>query len=135
MNWNEIVMLAMNLMLGGGFITMVVTLKQLKAKAKTDVQKGNIELVHNSIKDLLESVKALTTQNNDLVDKLVSAERMNQHFQRKIVNLEKKLEAFITISEQLVRVFDKMTPPHLENEVRDLKNMIRCEKDNLKTNK
>lgn len=135
MNWTEIVMLALNLLLGGGIIVTVITLRQVKQKAKTDVQRGNIDLVNNSIKDMLESVKALTTQNNDLVDKLVSAERMNQHFQRKIVNLEKKLEAFITISEELVRVFDKMSPPYLENEISDLKNMIRNEKDQLNQKK
>jgi predicted RNase H-like nuclease (RuvC/YqgF family) len=132
MNWTEIVMLMLNLLLGGGFIAAAVTLKQVKEKAKTDVQKGNIELVNNSIKDLLESVKNLTAQNNELVDKLVNAERMNQHFQRKIVELEKKLKAFICISEELVRVFDKIRPAHLEDEVCDLKKMIRSEKDCLK---
>lgn len=128
MNWTEIVMLILNLVLGGGFIVTAVTLKQTRAKAETDVQKSNVELVNSSVNDLLESVRTLTTQNNELVEKLVQAEKTNRIFQGKINRLEKKLESFITISEQLVRVFDKIKPPELEKEMVELKKLVTDEK-------
>ncbi|MFU8843489.1 MAG: hypothetical protein ACNA7V_06730 [Bacteroidales bacterium] len=130
MSWLEIVMIVMNLVFGGGFVVTAVTLKQTRAKAVTEVQMGNVDLINVSVKGMLESIQALTRQNNELVEKLVAAERMNQHFQRKIINLEKKLEAFILISEQLVRVFDKITPPHLAHEMHTLKRLIDDEKAN-----
>lgn len=130
MSWLEIVMMILNLIFGSGFVVTAVTLKQTKAKAMTDVQRGNVDLINTSVKDMLESIQTLTKQNNELVEKLVAAERMNQHFQRKIINLEKKLEAFIIISEQLIKIFDKFTPANLETEVCELKKLIRDEKTN-----
>lgn len=130
MSWLEIIMMIMNLVFGGGFIVTAVTLKQTKAKAVTDVQMGNVDLINTSVKGMLESIQALTKQNNELVEKLVAAERMNQHFQRKIINLEKKLEAFIVISEQLIKIFDKFAPQQLNNEVCELKKLLKDEKTN-----
>lgn len=130
MTWLEIIMVVLNLVFGGGFIVTAVTLKQTKAAAVTGVAQGNVDLINTSVKGMLESIQALTKQNNELVEKLVAAERMNQHFQRKIINLEKKLEAFIVISEQLINIFDRFTPPHLEGEINDLKKLISDEKTN-----
>jgi hypothetical protein len=130
MSWLEIIMMIMNLVFGGGFIVTAVTLKQTKAKAVTEAQMSNVDLINTSVKGMLESIQALTKQNNELVEKLVAAERMNQHFQRKVITLEKKLVAFIVISEQLIKIFDKFTPPHLEDEITDLKKLITDEKTN-----
>jgi septal ring factor EnvC (AmiA/AmiB activator) len=131
MSWTEIISLILNLVLGGGFLVTIVTLKQTKQKAQLDIQEGNVRLINTSVKDMLASINSLTEQNNELVERLIRSERTNKCFAKKITVLEKKLQSFIVISEQLIRVFEKVSPQMLEKEISELKELIADEKKNV----
>ena len=88
----EIVSLVLNLILGTGFIVSMVTLKQQKRKATTDVEKGNVELVTSSVNEMLQSVNALMGQNKDLVKEIVNRNDENGELKKKMDHLTRRVD-------------------------------------------
>lgn len=92
MTLTEIILSLLNLVFGTSFIITLVTLKQSRRKANTDVEKGNVELVTSSVNEMLQSVNALMTQNKELVKEIITRSDENTELKKKLEQLSRKVE-------------------------------------------
>lgn len=92
MNNFELALSLLNLLLGTGFIVTLVTLKQAKRKATTEVERGNVELVTASVNEMLQSVNSLLTQNKELVKEVLVRNDENAELKKKWEIVSRKLD-------------------------------------------
>ena len=88
----EIVLSILNLAFGTGIVVTLVTLKQTRRKATTEVEKGNVELVTASVNEMLQSVNSLLTQNKELVQEVVIRNEENAELKKKWEIVSRKLD-------------------------------------------
>lgn len=104
----ELISLVINLVFGTGFIATFITLKQTKQKAKSDVEKSNIELATASVSEMLQSVNSLMSQNNDLVNKLSAKNLENCELVRRVELLERKVANMQRINRDVLKAIEKL---------------------------
>ena len=88
----EIILGIINLGFGTGIIVTLLTLKQTRRKATTDVEKGNVELVTQSVNEMLQSVNSLLTQNKELVQEVLIRNEENAELKKKWEVVSRKLD-------------------------------------------
>lgn len=88
----EIVLSILNLAFGTGIVVTLVTLKQTRRKATTEVERGNVELVTASVNEMLQSVNSLLTQNKELVQEVVVRNEENAELKKKWEIVSRKLD-------------------------------------------
>lgn len=104
----EIISLVLNLLLGGGFIVTLVTLRSKKRKARTEASQQEVDLVTSSVNSMIESQKTLMSHNQDLIEALTVAKRENADLAQKIDDLEKKMNCMISTNRQIVKLLKKI---------------------------
>lgn len=88
----EIALAIINLAFGTGIIVTLLTLKQTRRKATTEVEKGNVELVTASVNEMLQSVNSLLTQNKELVQEVLIRNEENAELKKKWEVVSRKLD-------------------------------------------
>ncbi|PKP46806.1 MAG: hypothetical protein CVT94_13405 [Bacteroidetes bacterium HGW-Bacteroidetes-11] len=88
----EIALAIINLAFGTGIIVTLLTLKQTRRKATTEVEKGNVELVTASVNEMLQSVNSLLTQNKELVQEVLVRNEENAELKKKWEVVSRKLD-------------------------------------------
>ncbi|MBS4041403.1 MAG: hypothetical protein KGZ81_12490 [Flavobacteriales bacterium] len=88
----EIILGIINLGFGTGIIVTLLTLKQTRRKATTEVEKGNVELVTASVNEMLQSVNSLLTQNKELVQEVLVRNEENAELKKKWEVVSRKLD-------------------------------------------
>jgi predicted RNase H-like nuclease (RuvC/YqgF family) len=119
----EIILSVGNLVFGSGFVLTLVTLKQARRKAITEVEKGNIELVTSSVNEMLQSVNSLMTQNRELVQEVVNRNNENTDLKKKLETLSKKLDRMQRAIRDVLVVLEKLDVD--EQLLRNLKEEIK----------
>jgi len=111
----EIISLIVNLLFGTGFIVTLVTLSQIRKKAKaeadgatTEVQKSNVDLVSSSVNEMLQSVNALMTQNKELVSELVTKNKEKDDLSKRVDQLEKKVACMVRTNREVIKLLEKL---------------------------
>lgn len=104
----EVVLSALNLVLGSGFLLTLLTLRQARRKATTEVEKGNVELVTSSVNEMLQSVNSLMTQNRELVQEVVNRNNENADLKKKLEVLSKKLDRMQRAIRDVLMALEKL---------------------------
>ncbi len=104
----EIILSILNVVFGTGFILTLVTLKQAKRKATTEVEKGNIELVTSSVNEMLQSVNALMVQNKELVKEVVTRSDENTELKKKLDCLSGRVEKMQKAIKDVLKAIEKL---------------------------
>lgn len=89
MNHTELISLILNLVFGAGFLTTFITLKQTKQKAKSEVDKTNVDLASQSVTEMLKSVTSLMKQNKELIEVQTTLQHDNFDLKKRLEKLEK----------------------------------------------
>jgi predicted RNase H-like nuclease (RuvC/YqgF family) len=104
----EIILSLISTLLGSGLLLTLVTLKQARRKATTDVEKGNIELVTSSVNEMLQSVNALMGQNKELVKEIITRSDENTDLKKKLEQLSTKVEKMQRTIRDVLKALEKL---------------------------
>jgi len=104
----ELISLIVNLVFGTGFLVTFFTLKQTRQKAKADVDKSNMDLASQSVKEMISSVNAIMVENHNLIEKQLS-------LQRTIADNQKRIEMLEKITDESKQMQETMINMGLEN--------------------
>ena len=104
----EIVLAVVNLVFGTGMILSLVTLKQARRKATTEVEKGNVELVTSSVNEMLQSVNGLMGQNKELIKEIISRSDENTDLKKKLEQLSAKVEKMQKTIRDVLKALEKL---------------------------
>ncbi len=105
----EIFLSLASVVLAGVSVVQLVTIKQIRRLAKTDVEKGNIDLATSSVNEMLNSVTALLKQNRELVGQVLTEQDEKQILTKKVSVLSDKADARTSENEQLQKKVDVLT--------------------------
>lgn len=105
----EIILSFITVIFGGMNVMQLVTIKQIKRQAKTEVEKGNIDLATSSVNEMLNSVTGLLKQNRELVQQILSEQDEKQILGKKVVELSNKADTRSAENEQLQKKVDVLT--------------------------
>ncbi len=105
----EIILSLITIALGGISIVQLVTIKQIKRLAKTDVEKGNIELASSSVNQMLIAVKELMQQNRELVQDVLTRDDENQALKKKVNELNRRVEKMQKAIGDLIPILEKLS--------------------------
>lgn len=105
----EIILSLITIVLGGISIVQLVTIKQIKRLAKTDVEKGNIELASSSVNQMLTAVKELMQQNRELVQDVLTRDDENQALKKKVNELNRRVEKMQKAIGDLIPILEKLS--------------------------
>jgi predicted RNase H-like nuclease (RuvC/YqgF family) len=104
----EIILSLISTLLGSGLLLTLVTIKQARRKATTDVEKGNIELVTSSVNEMLQSVNALMGQNKELVKEIITRSDENTDLKKKLEQLSTKVEKMQRTIRDVLKALEKL---------------------------
>jgi len=104
----DIILSIMNLIFGTGIVVTLVTLKQARRKATTEVEKGNVELVTSSVNEMLQSVNGLMGQNKELIKEIISRSDENTDLKKKLENLSTKVEKMQRTIRDVLKALEKL---------------------------
>lgn len=104
----EIVLSLINLVFGTSIVYNLVTLKQARKKANTDVEKGNVELVTSSVNEMLQSVNGLMGQNKELIKEIISRSDENTDLKKKLEQLSTKVEKMQRTIRDVLKALEKL---------------------------
>ena len=107
----EIISLVLNLLLSGGLVVTLVTLKSAQKKAAAEAKKSEIENVDSVAKmwrELAEKMQQQYAGVNEQVDKLA-----------------KEVNRLRTINSKIVRLLDRITPENLSDMIEKIKKEIK----------
>ena len=107
----EIISLVLNLLLSGGLVVTLVTLKSAQKKAAAEAKKSEIENVDSVAKmwrELAEKMQQQYAEVNEQVDKLA-----------------KEVNRLRTINSKIVRLLDRITPENLSDMIEKIKKEIK----------
>lgn len=108
MSVTEIVLAILNLLFGTGIVLTLVTLKQARRKATTEVEKGNVELVTSSVNEMLQSVNALMGQNKELIKEIITRSDENTDLKKKLDQLSTKVEKMQKTIRDVLKALEKL---------------------------
>lgn len=112
----ETISLVLNLLLGGGLIVTLVTLKSTIKKAEAEAKAseiGNVDSVAKMWRELAEKMETQYMNVNEQVDKL----------SREVARLR-------AINSKIVRLLDRITPENLVDMVEKIKQEINSSEEN-----
>lgn len=104
----EILLSIVSTIAGSGLIITLVTIKQAKRKATTESEKGNFELVTESVNEMIRSVGALLTQNRELIQDIASRSDENHDLKKKIECLTRRVERMQKTIKDVLCVLEKL---------------------------
>lgn len=107
----EIISLVLNLLLSGGLVVTLVTLKSAQKKAAAEAKKSEIE-----------NVDAVAKMWREL------AEKMNEQYanvNRQVDKLTTEVNRLRTINSKIVRLLDRITPENLSDMIEKIKKEIK----------
>lgn len=105
----EITLSLITIVLSGINIVQLVTIRQIKRLAKTDVEKGNIELASSSVNQMLIAVKELMQQNRELVQDVLTRDDENQALKKKVNELNRRVEKMQKAIGDLIPILEKLS--------------------------
>ena len=117
MNVLDIVSLILNLLLGGGLIISLVTLRSTKKKAGAEAEKAIAEARADEIKNVESAIKIWREM----------AEAMTDNYNKvsgQVEKLTKEVTRLTNINNKILNLLNKITPENLENTVEAIKNEI-----------
>lgn len=120
----EVILSIVNLGFGTGIIVTLLTLKQIKRKATTEVEKGNVELVTASVNEMLQSVNSLLTQNKELVQEVLLRNEENADLKKKWEIVSRKLDRMQKAIRDVLIALEKLDID--ESLLKPLKEEIKC---------
>lgn len=116
----QIISLLANLLFGTGFIVTIVTLRQTRRKATTDVEKGSVELVGATVNTMIESVNSLMEQNKHLQEQIQNKQVDNEKLQQQVTRLDQKLSCLIRTNREVIKLLEKIgTDEHIINMLKE----------------
>lgn len=125
MSWFEITSLVLNLLLGGGLIVSLVTLKSTKKQAEANAQKAVAEAKTTEIDNVAAAVKIWREL----------AENQSEQYNKVLEELDKlrrEVNRLNRINSKIVKLLDKITPENMEAIVDQIKKELQDEtKDNV----
>lgn len=117
MNVFDIVSLLLNLLLGGGLLVSLATLRSTKQKAGAEAEKAAAEARADEIKNVESAIKIWREM----------AEAMTDNYNKvsvQVDKLTKEVTRLTNINSKIVKLLDKITPENLEHTVAAIKNEI-----------
>lgn len=120
MNVFDIISLFLNLLLGGGLLVSVVTLRSAKRKAGAEAEKAAAEARADEIKNVESAIKIWREM----------AEAMTDNYNKvsgQVTKLTKEVARLSNINNKILKLLDKITPENLENTVEAIKQEIKQE--------
>jgi len=107
-----------------------------RKRSKTENVKADVDLVHTSVNDMLQSVNALTEQNNKLLEAIIplkkqnndvmlalqQAQQDNKNLEEKIAHLEKRILCLQHANERLLSAIKKANIPSINEIVKEIQN-------------
>jgi len=104
----EIILAVINLVFGTGMLLTLMTLKQARRKATTEVEKGNVELVTSSVNEMLQSVNALMGQNKELIREIITRSDENTDLKKKLDQLSTKVEKMQKTIRDVLKALERL---------------------------
>lgn len=118
----EYISVILNLLLGGGLIVTLVTLKATRQSATAAAEsasatagKDKVGLVNDTVTTMINTVNSLMAQNKELIDKYVArsdeleqTKQENLDLEAKFVELEKRVNRMITTNLKVIKALEQL---------------------------
>lgn len=112
----EIISLILNLLLSGGLIITLVTLKSTRQKAFAEAKASEID----NIQEVIGIWKTAVT---DLRKELEEARALREQQQKEIENLRRAVGRLTSVNGKILKLLDKITHENLDDMVEQIKRM------------
>jgi predicted RNase H-like nuclease (RuvC/YqgF family) len=104
----EIALSILNTITGGGLLLSLLTLRQQRRKATTEVNKDNVELVNLTVNSMIQNVNLMMAQNKELREILDTKVKENEELIKRIDSLDKKVCSMIRTNKEVLKVLEKL---------------------------
>lgn len=121
MDWMEMISLVLNLVLGGGLIVTIATLRSQKIAASANAQIAVEEARADEIKNVESAIKIWREMAECMADKYDSMSIQVDNLTREVARLNR-------INNRIVNLLDKITPENMEHIVAQIKDEISTKK-------
>lgn len=130
MNWFEIISLIANLVLGGGLIVTLGTLKATRAKAAAEANRAQSEVKTSELDNVQEAIKIWREMAEGLKLELLatkadyaSIKSDYASMSEQVSGLRREVVKLTTINTKMVKLLDKITPDNLGEMVDKIKQL------------
>ncbi len=110
----ELVSLLLNLILGGGLISSLVTLRSTKKKASYEAKASELDNVQEAITIWREMAENLRRE-------LMASHNSYDEMAKQVESLRRAVTRLTTVNTKMVKLLDKITPDNLETMVEQIK--------------
>lgn len=110
----ELVSLILNLVLSGGLIGTLVTLKSTKKKAGAEAKASELDNVQEAITIWREMAENLRKE-------LAASHENYEEMSRQVESLRRAVSRLTTVNNKMVKLLDKITPENLDSMVEQIK--------------
>lgn len=121
MNVLDIISLLLNLILGGGLLVSLATLRQTKRKAGAEAEKAVHEARADEIKNVDAAIMIWRKLAEDMSDKYNDMSNKCEALSRSVENLTTEVNRLRLTNNRIIRLLDKITPENLEHVVAEIK--------------
>jgi archaellum component FlaC len=127
MNVLDIISLLLNLILGGGILVSLATLRQTKRKAGAEAEKAIAEARADEITNVDAAIMIWRKLAEDMSDKYNDMSNKCEALSRSVVNLTTEVNRLRLTNNRIIRLLDKITPENLEHVVAEIKQELNKE--------
>lgn len=121
MNVLDIISLLLNLILGGGLLVSLATLRQTKRKAGAEAEKAIAEARADEIKNVDAAIMIWRKLAQDMSDKYNDMSGKCEALSQSVENLTTEVNRLRLTNNRIIRLLDKVTPENLEHVVAEIK--------------
>lgn len=121
MNVFDIISLLLNLLLGGGLLVSLATLRQTKRKVGAEAEKAIAEARADEIKNVDAAIMIWRKLAEDMSDKYNDISIKCETLSRNVENLTTEVNRLRLTNNRIIRLLDKITPENLEHVVAEIK--------------
>ncbi len=121
MNVFDIISLILNLVLGGGLIVTLATLRQTKQKAGAEAEKAIAEARSDEIKNVDSAIMIWRKLAEDMSDKYNDMSLKCETLSASVEKLTTEVNRLRLTNNRIIRLLDKITPENLEHVIAEIK--------------
>ncbi len=114
----ELVSLILNLVLGGGLIGSLVTLRAKKKKASAEAKASELDNVQEAITIWREMAENLR---KELEASRKENELVTEQMRKEVESLRRAVSRLTSVNNKMVKLLDKITPENLDSMVEQIK--------------
>lgn len=119
MEWQSIVNLVLNVLLGGGFLVTLITLKSTRKKSAAEAKSSELDNVEDAVKIWRETAEQLKTE-------LLAYKDNQSEMSAQIEKLRNEVMRLTVINNEIVILLTKITPDNLDQMIEQIKK-IHCQ--------